>query len=200
MAMADWTDSRTSITLLETLRQTPKDAAAWERFVWRYRPMICGWCREWGLQGADAEDVAQDVLAKLTEKLGQFRYDPSRCFRAWLKTITQRAWSDEVSGRYRGSESRIVQRLESLEARADLKRRFEETFDRELMEIAIHRVRGRVSVPTWEAFHLTAFEGLSGAEASGRLAATVASVFVSKHRVQKLLKEEIRKLEAAHGD
>ncbi len=198
--MADWTDSRTSITLLETLRQTPKDAAAWERFVWRYRPMICGWCREWGLQGADAEDVAQDVLAKLTEKLGQFRYDPSRCFRAWLKTITQRAWSDEVSGRYRGSESRIVQRLESLEARADLKRRFEETFDRELMEIAIHRVRGRVSVPTWEAFHLTAFEGLSGAEASGRLAATVASVFVSKHRVQKLLKEEIRKLEAAHGD
>lgn len=198
--MADWTDSRTSITLLETLRQTPKDAAAWERFVWRYRPMICGWCREWGLQGADAEDVAQDVLAKLTEKLGQFRYDPSRCFRAWLKTITQRAWSDEISGRYRGSESRIVQRLESLEARADLKRRFEETFDRELMEIAIHRVRGRVSVPTWEAFHLTAFEGLSGAEASGRLAATVASVFVSKHRVQKLLKEEIRKLEAAHGD
>ena len=198
--MADWTDSRTSITLLETLRQTPKDAAAWERFVWRYRPMICGWCREWGLQGADAEDVAQDVLAKLTEKLGQFRYDPSRCFRAWLKTITQRAWSDEISGRYRGSESRIVQRLESLEARADLKRRFEETFDRELMEIAIHRVRGRVSVPTWEAFHLTAFEGLSGAEASGRLAATVASVFVSKHRVQKLLKEEIRKLEAAHDD
>ncbi|WP_435008184.1 RNA polymerase sigma factor [Tundrisphaera lichenicola] len=198
--MAEWSDSQTSITLLETLRRAPKDAAAWERFVWRYRPMICGWCREWGLQGADAEDVAQNVLAKLTEKLEQFQYDPSRCFRAWLKTITQRAWSDEISDRYRGSDSRIIQRLESLEARADLKRRFEETFDRELMEIAIHRVQGKVSRPTWEAFRLTALEGLSGAEASGRLAASVASVFVSKHRVQKLLKEEIRKLEAAHGD
>ena len=195
--MAEWSDSRTSLTLLETLRQTPKDAEAWERFVWRYRPMIFGWCREWGLQGADAEDVTQDVLAKLTEKLGQFRYDPSRCFRAWLKTITQRAWSDEISGRYRGSDSRIIQRLESLEARADLKRRFEETFDRELMEIAIHRVQGRVSKPTWEAFRLTALEGLSGAEASRRLTSTVASVFVSKHRVQKLLKEEIRRLEAS---
>ncbi len=198
--MADWSDSRTSISLLEALRTTPRDAGAWERFVWRYRPMICGWCREWGLQGADAEDVAQDVLAKLTGKLGQFRYDPSRCFRAWLKTITQRAWSDAIAGRYRGSDSKIIRRLESIEARADLRRRFEETFDRELMEMAILRVQSRVSVPTWEAFRLTALEGLSGAEASLRLASSVASVFVAKHRVQKLLKEEIRKLEAAHDE
>jgi RNA polymerase sigma-70 factor (ECF subfamily) len=195
--MAEWSDSRTSLTLLETLRQTPKDAGAWERFDWRYRPMIYGWCREWGLQGADAEDVTQDVLAKLTEKLGQFRYDPTRCFRAWLKTITQHAWSDAIAGRYRGSDSRIIQRLESLEARADLKRRFEETFDRELMEMAIARVQRRVNPSTWEAFRLTALEGLSGAEASQRLQATVASIFVSKHRVQKLLKEEIRLLEAS---
>jgi RNA polymerase sigma-70 factor (ECF subfamily) len=195
--MPEWSDSRTSLTLLETLRQAPHDAVAWERLVRRYRPMIYGWCREWGLQGADADDVTQDVLAKLTEKLGQFHYDPSRCFRAWLKTITQHAWSDAIAGRYRGSDSRMIQRLESLEARADLKRRFEETFDRELMEMAIARVQKRVTPPTWEAFRLTALEGLSGAEASQRLAASVASVFVSKHRVQKLLKEEIRRLEAS---
>jgi RNA polymerase sigma factor (sigma-70 family) len=198
--MAEWSDSRTSLTLLETLRQTPKDAEAWERFVWRYRPMIYGWCREWGLQGADAEDVTQDVLAKLTEKLGQFRYDPSRCFRAWLKTITQHAWSDAIAGRYRGSDSRIIQRLESLEARADLRRRFEETFDRELMEMAIAKVQKRVTTTTWEAFRLTALEGLSGADAAHQLSSSVASIFVSKHRVQKLLKEEIRRLEATRED
>lgn len=198
--MPEWSDSRTSLTLLETLRQAPKDAGAWERFDWRYRPMIFGWCREWGLQGADAEDVTQDVLARLTEKLGQFRYDPSRCFRAWLKTITQHAWSDAIAGRYRGSDSRIIQRLESLEARADLKRRFEESFDRELMDIAIRRVQGRVAAPTWEAFRLTALEGLSGAEASRLLSASVAAVFVSKHRVQKLLKEEVRRLEASQEE
>ncbi len=195
--MAEWSDSGTSITLLETLRQAPKDAKAWEQFVWRYRPMIYGWCREWGLQGADAEDVAQDVLARLTEKLSGFRYDPSRCFRAWLKTVTQHAWSDSISSKFRGSDSRMVRRLESLEAQADLKRRFEETFDRELMEIAVRRVQGRVASPTWEAFRLTALEGLSGAEASRELSASVASIFVSKHRVQKLLKEEIRRLESS---
>jgi RNA polymerase sigma factor (sigma-70 family) len=198
--MGEWSDSRTSLTLLETLRQAPKDAGAWERFVWRYRPMIYGWCREWGLQDTDAEDVTQDVFAKLTEKLGQFHYDPSRCFRAWLKTITQHAWSDAIAGRYRGSDTRIIERLESLEARADLRRRFEETFDRELMEMAITRVQRRVAKPTWEAFRLTALEGLTGAEAAEQLDISIASVFVSKHRVQKLLREEVRRLEAAQGD
>ncbi len=91
----------------------------------------------------------------------------------------------------------VIQRLESLEARADLKRRFEETFDREIMEMAIARVQRRVTPSTWEAFRLTALEGLSGAEASRTLDASVASVFVSKHRVQKLLKEEIRRLDSS---
>ena len=198
--MPEWSDSRTSLTLLEALKQTPSNAPAWEKFVWRYRPMIFAWCREWGLQGADAEDVAQDVLARLTEKLAQFKYDPSRCFRAWLKTVTQHAWSDMISHRLRGSDSRMLARLESLEARADLKRRFEETFDRELMEMAIAHVQGRVTAPTWEAFRLTAIEGLSGAEASGQLGSSVASIFVAKHRVQKLLKEEVRRLQEAQGD
>lgn len=198
--MAEWSDSRTSLTLLEALRQSPSNAPAWEKFVWRYRPMICAWCREWGLQGADAEDVAQDVLARLTEKLSQFQYDPSRCFRAWLKTVTQHAWSDMIAHRLRGSDSRMIRRLESLEAQADLKRRFEETFDRELMELAIAHVQARVTAPTWEAFRLTALEGLTGAEASSRLAVSVAAVFVSKHRVQKLLKEEVRRLQLAQGE
>jgi len=192
--MADGSDSLTSVSLLETLRRAPNDERAWERFVWRYRPMICRWCREWGLQGADAEDVAQDVLAKLTGKLSQFRYDPSRCFRAWLKTIAHHAWSDAISDRTRGTDSRIIDRLESLEARADLRRRFEEVFDRELMDMAVLHVRGRIAGPTWEAFRLTAMEGRSGAEASQRLGVSVASVFVSKHRVQKMLKAEIERL------
>src|SRR4051794_3741297 len=78
-------DSQTSITLLERLRDNPADPEAWERFVARYRPRIVGWCSERGLQPADAEDVAQSVLTKLLHTMKLFRYDPSRSFRAWLK-------------------------------------------------------------------------------------------------------------------
>ncbi len=193
-------DSQTSLTLMELLRQHPWNAEAWERFVLRYRPKIYGWCRAWGLQEADAEDVAQEVIAKLTQKLASFHYDQSRCFRAWLKTITQHTLSDLVEKRSRalGSQSNPI--FESLEARADLEKQIEEIFDRELLDLAIARVRDRVAPVTWDAFRLTAFEQYSGAETSQMLGIPVASVFVAKHRVQKILKEEIGKLEVGYAD
>ena len=195
--MSPVSDSQTSLTLMEMLREHPKNAVAWDRFVRRYHPKICGWCRAWGLQEADAEDVAQDVIAKLTQKMASFQYDQSRCFRAWLKTITQRVLSDLIASRRRAVGSQAIRFLETLEARADLEQRIEEIFDRELLDLAISRVRERVAQATWDAFRLTTFEECTGVQASRLLGIPVASVFVAKHRVQKMLKEEIDKLEGA---
>jgi RNA polymerase sigma factor (sigma-70 family) len=195
--MSPLTDSQTSLTLMDLLRHDPRNVVAWDRFVRRYHPKIFGWCRAWGLQEADADDVAQDVLTKLTEKMASFRYDQSRCFRAWLKTITQRVLSDLMAGRRRAVGSEPLPALETVEARADLERRIEEIFNRELLDLAIRRVRERVAPATWDAFRLTAFEECTGAEASRLLDMPVASVFVAKHRVQKMLKDEIQKLEGA---
>jgi len=194
------TDSRTSLTLMERLRQYPWNAEAWDRFVQLYRPKIYGWCRAWGLQEADAEDVSQDVIARLTQKMAGFRYDRARCFRAWLKTITQHAVSDLVASRFRALGSGSIPILKSIEARTDLEKRIEELFDRELLDLAISRVRERVAPVTWNAFRLTTFEECSGAEASKLLGIPVASVFVAKHRFQKILKEELAKLETCGED
>ncbi len=184
-------DTQTSISLLETLREDPRNAQAWQRFVGRYRPKIYGWCREWGLQGADAEDVSQDVLAKLTAKMNRFEYDPSRCFRAWLKTVTRRTLCDVLATRRRMP---VGQDPEALASQAQ-PRDTDGSFDLELVDVAMLRVKARVAASTWEAFRLTAVDGLSGAEAAQRLRITVASVFVSKHRVQKMLGAEIRRLQ-----
>lgn len=193
--MSSSTDSETSLTLMDLLRRYPRDAGAWDRFVRRYRPKIYGWCRQRGLQEADAEDVAQDVIALLTRKMAGFRYDPSRRFHAWLKTITRHALSDLMASRYRAVGDGPSPILETIEARIDLDRRIDEVFDRELLDLAIARVRARVAAATWDAFRLTTFEGHSGAEASGLLGIPVASVFVARHRVQKMLREEIARLE-----
>jgi RNA polymerase sigma-70 factor (ECF subfamily) len=198
--MSSSTDSQTSLTLIDLLRRFPRDAVAWDRFVRRYRPRIYGWCRGRGLQEADAEDVAQDVIAILTRKIASFRYDRSRTFRAWLKAITYHALSDLIASRTRAIGDRPTPILETIEARDDLEQRLDELFDRELLEHAMARVRARVAAPTWDAFCLTTFEGHSGAEASRRLGIPVASVFVAKHRVQKSLREEIARLEGAGGE
>jgi RNA polymerase sigma-70 factor (ECF subfamily) len=156
------------------------------------------------LQEADAQDVTQDVLLKLAKAMRDFTYDPSRSFRAWLKTLTNHALSDFLESRPRAlgsGDSRVVDLLHTVEARQDLLQRFEAEFDRELLEVAMTRVRLRVQPQTWEAFRLTAIEGLSGAEAAERIPMQVAQVFVAKRRVQKLLQEEVGRLEhdGPHG-
>jgi RNA polymerase sigma-70 factor (ECF subfamily) len=200
--MSQVTDSQTSMNLLETLRREPSEPRAWGEFVQRYRPKIYGWCCAWGLQGADADDVAQNVLAKLTETMRAFRYDPTRSFRAWLKRVTRRALLDFVAGSGRGAglgDDQAWDVLHSLEARADLARQLAEAFDHELLDAAMARVRNRVAPSSWEAFRLTALEGLTGAEAARRLQVPVANVFMAKHRVRKMLQNEVRMLDSAEG-
>jgi len=188
-------DADTSLTLLERLQKNPDDPQAWSLFVKRYQPRIHRWCLAWGLQDSDADDVAQDVLVKLFAALRKFQYDPSRSFRAWLKTVTQHVWSDFAAVRRRDlgqTSGRIDPIAHSAEAQSDLERQLEDAFDRELLEVATRRIKGRTKPANWEAFHLTAIEGLSGAEAAHKLGIPVGRVFVAKHRVQKMLQDEVR--------
>jgi RNA polymerase sigma factor (sigma-70 family) len=197
--MAQPSAFQTRLSLLNRLRQDgPEDASAWEEFVGHYGPRIGAWCRHWGLQTADAEDVTQTVLLKLAIKMRTFVYQPGGSFRAWLKTLARHAWSDFVAERQRTGGDMTVNReevLETLAACDDLETRLAEAFDLEVLEVATNRVRERVEPRTWEAFRLTALEGLSGAEAGTQLGMPVASVFKAKSNVQKKLQDEIRQLE-----
>jgi RNA polymerase sigma factor (sigma-70 family) len=191
-------ESQTSATLLTRLRQVPADQAAWAQFTERYGRKIYAWCRQWNLQEADAEDVTQTVLLKLAATMQNFVYDPQKRFRSWLKTVVRNAWSDFWSGRkavVAAGGSQAVEMLHTVEAREDLVQRLDEEFDRELLEEAEARVRQRVAPRTWQAFELTAVQGKSGAEAAAALNMKVATVFVARSKVQKMLQEEIRKLD-----
>src|SRR5207237_4301790 len=97
-------------------------------------------------------------------------------------------------------DSHVANLLDSAEAREDLGKQLEEEFDRELLEQAMLRVRLRVAPQTWQAFRLTALEGFSGAEAAKRIPMQVAQVFVAKRRVQKMLREEVARLEQSSGE
>src|SRR5262245_56535808 len=197
--MADAPMPTTHVTLLARLRQDPTDQAAWDVFVERYGRHIYRWCRRWKLQDADAEDVTQEILAKLARKLRDFCYDPSRSFRSWLKTVSHHAWRNYLEsrrGRAAAGDSQTRELTLTLEARRDLIQELEEAFDHELLDAAKVRVRLRVAPHTWEAFRLVALEGVPAAEVAAEVHMQVAMVYVAKSKVQKMLQEEIRKLEA----
>ena len=186
--------------LLTQLRRDPTDPALWDEFVELYGRHIYRWCRRWKLQDADAEDVTQNILMKLTQKLRGFSYDSSRSFRGWLKTVAHHAWRDFESSRHRNQRASGGERGEelmlTLEARDDLARKLEQAFDLELLEAAKARVQMRVAPHTWEAFRLATLDGLPVAEVASRVRMQVAMVYVAKSKVQRMLQEEIGNLEA----
>jgi RNA polymerase sigma factor (sigma-70 family) len=188
----------TRITLLTRLRRDPADPAGWDEFVDRYGRHIYRWCQQWKLQAADAEDLTQNILMKIFRSLPAFAYDPARSFRGWLKTVAYRVWWDHRSRRRTqaaAGDSQVTEMILSLEARDDLARKLERAFDLELLETAKSRVRERVAPHTWEAFRLLAFERLPVGEVAARVDMRSAMVYVAKSKVQRMLQEEVAKLE-----
>jgi RNA polymerase sigma-70 factor (ECF subfamily) len=151
------------------------------------------------MQESDAQDVTQEVLLQLVDKLRHFHYDPSRSFRAWLKTLVHHAWQDFLDRRRRAGlgsgDSAVWEQLKTVAAREDLEQHLAEVFDREVLDEAMARVQQRVAAHTWEAFRLVTFEGLSGAEVAPRVGMQVTMVYVARGKVQKLLREEVDRLE-----
>ena len=187
---------KTSPSLLGRLRDSPEDQSAWSEFVGRYQPRLLAWCRRWGLQDSDAQEVAQNVMVRLASKLRVLSYDPSLSFRGWLYTIARHAWSDFVSDRRKaGLEGDPAALLERVEAREDLEQRLADVFDLELLEEATSRVKARVEEKTWEAFRRTAMMDETAAVVSAALGMPIASVFKAKSNIQKMLQEEIANLE-----
>lgn len=190
--------SATGTTLFAVLRD-PHNSREWNRFVERYGPRVFAWCRARGLQTADAEDATQEVLQRFARIAPSFRYDHSQAgFRAWLRTVTRNVLSDlarDWQRRQAGGNAVASARLELLAGADDLDRELGAELHRELLEQAMNLVRLRVEPQTWAAFELLALQGKSGKEAAAELQLSIASAYMARSRVNRLLTEEVRKLE-----
>lgn len=192
--------SQTGVTLYALLADM-SNQAAWNRFVERYTPRIYSWCCQRGVQDADARNVTQEVLCKLFRSLGS--YDPDRgAFRPWLRTVVRNAWRDFLRDQERhpdrGAGDGPMQTLITTEdVQEDLAEAMDEEFRRELLDTAMERVRLRVQRTTWKAFRLFALEGQKAEEVAAALGITLSAVYMGRHRVQGMLREEITRLERA---
>jgi RNA polymerase sigma-70 factor (ECF subfamily) len=140
------------------------------------------------------------VLLKLVRHLPNFAYDPSRSFRGWLRTLTAHSWSDFIGDQVRGvrgtADTVVADLLNTAQARVDLVRHLEETYDQEMLELAKAEVSQRVEPHTWEAFRLTAIEGVAAAKVAAQLGIGVATVYRARHVVQKQLRAALAALDS----
>lgn len=194
-------DFETSLSLLGRLRHLPADQQSWEEFVDRYGRLVFRWCRKWGLQIADAEDVTQTVLTDLARQMSTFEYDAGGCFRSWLKTLAWRAWCDFLSKKKRQDRGVIhpdvLVLLESGDVVEDFLDEIDRQAQRELLAKAMEIVRLQVQPQTWAAFEKTAIRNLPGKLVAEQLNMNVGTVYVAKSKVIRHLRKQVEKLSNA---
>ncbi|WP_158222521.1 RNA polymerase sigma factor [Rhodopirellula sp. MGV] len=199
--MSEESDLSTSPTLLGQLRSKPDDASAWLRFEARYAPLVSAWCRRWGMQMSDADDIVQEVLLAFSRQAASFEYDDQLRFRGFLRTIARRAWSDMLSKRQRqaiATGDTVIHELLQQHSDGDqFAEQLEAEWKRELLEQAMLRVRDRVQPKTWQAFEELTRNGRSGEQVAELLEMKVGAVWVAKSKVKKMLQEEVAMLEQA---
>jgi RNA polymerase sigma factor (sigma-70 family) len=189
----------TRASLLLRVRD-PADQAAWREFVEIYRPVIVRLVRQKGMQAADAEDVAQEVLAAVAKAIEQRAHDPGRAkFRTWLRRVATNAILNAISrGRPdRGSGDSALHAVLDQQPSpggpdSDLLRL---EHRREVFRWAARQVRQEFRAETWEAFWRTAVEGCSIEAAAEQLAKNPGSIYAARSRVIRRIQEKVTEYE-----
>ena len=186
----------TSRSLLERARAA--DAAAWERLVTLYAPLVAHWCRRWALPEQDLADVLQDVFQAVAASLGRFRKERAGdTFRGWLRTITHNKVRDHwrrlgrEPGGIGGSDAQ--RRLAQLPVPPppDEDSTAPQTEERGLFFRALEMIRGEFEERTWLAFWRTTVDDRAPRDVAAELSMTPGAVRVAKSRVLHRLREEL---------
>ena len=178
----------------------PADQAAWHEFVEIYRPIILRLAQQKGMQEADAEDVAQEVLAAVAKAVEQREHDPKRAkFRTWLNRVANNAILNALTrGRPdRGSgDSALLAVLHQRESHtgpdSDLLRL---EYRREVFRWAARHVRKEFHQDTWDAFWRTAVEGRAVEVVAEELAKNPGAIYAARSRVIRRIQEKVTEYE-----
>jgi RNA polymerase sigma factor (sigma-70 family) len=172
------------------------DQEAWSEFVEIYRPVIYRLACHKGLQHADAEDLAQQVLVAVATAVHRWEPDEARGrFRTWLHCIAQHLIINALTrgARERASGDDEIHDLLAQQAApegpdSELLRA---EYRRELFHWAARRVRAEFQPSTWTAFWSTAVEGRPVEEVARQLGKKLGAVYAARGRVMRRLKEKV---------
>jgi RNA polymerase sigma-70 factor (ECF subfamily) len=171
-----------------------QDADAWERLAQLYGPLVYRWARGRGLQGADAQNIVQEVFLGVLQGIDGLRRERPG-FRGWLWGITYHKlldyWRRQAAQGPGGSTAQArlaelpapaVSSLDDAEPPAGLGG---------LYGRALELVRAGVEERTWRAFWSVVVEGRETAAVAAELQMSPNAVRIAKARVLGRLRTEL---------
>lgn len=189
--------SRTRTSLIRAAKHD--DQSAWARLVNTYGPQVYQWCRDTGLQPADASDVVQDVMRAVARGLSQFRRDrKGDSFRGWLRRITQRRILDlhrrdkRFVGRVKGGSNAAAWLQQSaLDPNDDLTDATDTVRSAAICPQTLERVRLTFSERNWRIFWRVVVDEQDIRDVADEFGVTSNVVRLAKSRILKRLREAL---------
>jgi RNA polymerase sigma-70 factor (ECF subfamily) len=170
-----------------------RDAAAWERLVALYTPLLETWLTGAGLQPADREDLTQRVLEILVRQLPAFAHSGRPgAFRAWLRGITVNLLREHWRARPAPAADSVLAQL--ADPAGGLSKVWDEQHDRHVLRALMEQVRPEFSDARWRAFCRVSLDGVPARVAAEELGMSVNAVLIARSRILARLRQEARGL------
>ena len=198
-------DLKTRRTLISRLKNW-EDQESWRDFFNTYWKFIYGVAIRFGLSDAEAEDVVQETILTVAKKMPVFEYDPAVCsFKGWLMHVTRLRIIDQLRKRspaqpFRSDRARSPDDTETLDRIPDpaspaLETIWRDEWEKNTVDVAMNRVKQRIKPEHYQIFYLSAVKKVGLQKVAHLLGVSASRVYLVRHRVGKLIKDEIKRLD-----
>jgi RNA polymerase sigma-70 factor (ECF subfamily) len=181
------------------------DQRRWQEFFDTYWKLIYSTARKCGLTDTEAQEVVQETIIVVAQKIDKLKYDPSiGSFKGWLLQITRWRIADEFRKRESAHAKRPLEADDRQTAAiervpdsnvVDLQALWEKEWQENLFAAAIARVRKKVDPKQFQIFDCYVRKEWAAQKVAERLHVNIGQVYLARHRVAALLKKEIKALE-----
>jgi RNA polymerase sigma-70 factor (ECF subfamily) len=205
MKPQNYQSASTRWSLVERLRNWD-DKTSWQEFFDSYWRLIYHTAIKAGLTEDEAREVVQETVIAVARSMQEFKADP-KCgsFKGWLLQITRWRIADEFRKR---PPAESMPRLRSRErtgtdtahrvpdpAANVLDEIWEKEWQQNLFDTALEKVKRQVSSKQYQIFYLHVIKRQPARTVCAGLNVNAAQVYLAKHRVGSLVKQEVKRLE-----
>lgn len=173
----------------------------WAELDERYRELLYRYARRRGAAHVEAEDIVQEVLMYVYRASERFEYNPARGrFRSYLRTAVVHAMSRRAARLARqGCPTDPDVLIAAAEANEPADAEWEREWQLHQLRCAMRFIAAEFETTTLEAFRLHVLAGWTADATARSLGVSVASVYQSKCRVLKRLRERVDSLGETDG-
>jgi len=180
--VSDW---NTRYTLIQRA-QDNQDSDTWEEFVSYYNRFIYYILRQMKVSDSIIDDLVQDVLLNLWNKLGQYTKEKAR-FKNWLTSVIRNTAIDGLikEKRYNTRQENAMEAIELLRSvpESDFEKIISKEWRAYLIRLSLGRMKEYFSPKIIEVFKLS-MEGTDAGVIAEKLGMSKDTVYTLKNRVK----------------